>query len=396
MVTPTKSRKRKVCFVITNRVHYARQKLLLQNLKKHPRLDLQIVVGGSALLSRHSDTLSLLEQDGFAPAEKLYMVIEGGDNIAMAKTTGLAILEFTNTFQKLDPDIVLIRGDRYEMLAAATAAAYLNKTVAHIEGGEVTGTIDESVRHAITKLSHLHFVTNEEAHRRVVQMGENPAYVFLVGSPDIEHAAHFTRFTRPGVRKDFWKKLNRRGTGPELDFTKGYLTVIYHPVTTEARQDRIVLKLLEIISESGQPAVWFWPNIDAGTDEVSKAIRKFRESNNPVNLRFVRDIPPDDFSVLLKKTLCLIGNSSAGIKECSFFGVPAVNVGTRQNGRLRGGNVVDVGYSGKEIKKAIQHQLKVGRYPVSDIYYRPKVSEKIAEILSAVPLYIQKRFHDSK
>lgn len=388
-----RTKKRKVCFVITNRVHYARQKLLLECLKKHPALELQLVVGGSALLARHSDTLSFMEQDGFDTAEKLYMVVEGGDNIAMAKTTGLAILEFTNTFQKLDPDIVLIRGDRYEMLAAAAAAAYLNKTIAHIEGGEVTGTIDESVRHAITKLSHLHFVTNEEAYRRVVQLGENPDYVFLVGSTDIEHAVHFTRH---GVRKDFWRRLNLRGTGPELDFSRGYLTVIYHPVTTESEQDKTVSGLLKIISDSGLPAVWFWPNIDAGTDEVSKAIRKFRESNTPANIRFIRDIPPEDFSILLKKTLCLIGNSSAGIKECSYFGVPVVNIGTRQNGRLRGGNVIDVAYDDPEIKKAIQRQLKVGRYPVSKIYHRPKVSEKIAEILSATDLYVQKRFHDSK
>src|SRR3989344_3849073 len=373
MIAPTKSRKRKVCFVITNRVHYARQKLLLEHLRGHPALELQLVVGGSALLSRHSDTLSLIEQDGFDPADKLYMVIEGGDNIAMAKTTGLAILEFTNTFQKLNPDIVLIRGDRYEMLAAATAAAYLNKTVAHIEGGEVTGTIDESVRHAITKLSHLHFVTNEDARRRVIQMGENPAYVFLVGSPDIEQVLHSNN---QKIGTKILAGLNNRGTGPRLNFSNEYLVVIYHPVTTEPHQDKITNKFLGVVESLRLPSVWFWPNIDAGTDQVSKAIRQFHERNQSSPIRFIRDIPADDFIVLLRNSSCLVGNSSAGIKECSYLGVPVVNIGTRQNGRLRGGNVIDVGYSGKEIKKAIQHQLKVGRYPVSDIYYQPKVSEK--------------------
>lgn len=388
-----KTKKRKVCFVITNRVHYARQKLLLQRLKDHPALELQLVVGGSALLQKHSNTVSQIEENGFQINEKLYMVIEGGDNVAMAKTTGMAILEFTNTFQKLDPDVVIIRGDRYEMLAAATAAAYLNKTIAHIEGGELSGTIDESVRHAITKLSHIHFVTNQEAYRRVVQMGEDPGYVFMVGSTDVEHAAHFTR---NGVRKNFWEQLNRRGTGPTLDFSKGYLTVMYHPVTTEPGQDRVVEKLLRLISNLQRPTVWFWPNIDAGTDEVSKTIRKFRESHNPATIRFIRDMPPEDFSILLKKTSCLIGNSSAGIKECSYFGVPVVNIGTRQTGRLRATNVVDVGYQSQPIKNAIEQQLIAGRYPVSTIYCQPQVSKTIADILGRVDLYVQKNFKDTK
>lgn len=384
-----RTQKRKVCFIITNRVHYARQKLLLGAIRRHPKLELQLVLGGSALLSRYSDTLSQVEKDGFKVDRKLYMVVEGGNNTAMAKTTGLAILEFTNIFQELNPDIVVIRGDRYEMLAATIAAAYLNKTVAHIEGGELSGTIDESVRHAITKLAHVHFVSNEEAKRRVIQMGENPASVFVTGSLDIEHAEFFSK---NGVKKRILSRLNARGAGAPIDFSDGYLVAIYHPVTTEAGQGRATKEILRTLSSLERPVVWFWPNIDAGTDEVSKTIRNFREEEDPAGMRFIRDLPPEDFIVLLKRSSCLIGNSSAGIKECSYFGVPVVNIGSRQNGRLRAENVVDVGNNRKEIREAVLQQLENGSYPSSKIYYRPNTSKTIVDILGKVDLYIQKQF----
>lgn len=381
--------KRTVCFVITNRVHYARQEKLLKQLRDDPAVDLKLVVGGSALLEKYSEVMPALERHNFEVHEEMLNLIEGGNHAAMAKTAGLAVLELANTFQKLNPDIVLVRGDRFEQLAVAMTAAFLNKTVAHIEGGDVTGTIDESVRHAITKLAHIHFVTNEDAYRRVLQMGENPAYVFHVGSPDLEFASEVGRKPDEGM-------MNRIGVGGHIDFSKPYALVIQHPVTSEDDNLENVMKTLAAVSDTGMQALWFWPNPDAGTDEISKGIRRFREHTETPHIRFVIDIHPRDFISLLRHAACLIGNSSSGIKEASFFGTPVVNIGTRQQGRARGENVIDVHYDSLAIKSAIDRQITHGPYAPSHTYYKPDTARRIVEVLKTAPLYTQKRFYDTK
>lgn len=382
--------KRKICFPITSRIHYARQKHLLNLINKNPKLELQLVVGGSVLLDKHGERfLPAIADAGFTVNETLFNVIDGGGHIAMAKTAGLTALEFANSLHKLNPDIVLIRGDRFEQLAIAMVAAYLNKTVAHIEGGDVSGTIDESVRHAITKLAHIHFVTNEAARKRVIQMGENPKLVFNVGSPDVEFASL--------VDKDNdGRAVNKSGLGAKIDVNKPFLMVMQHPVTTEKNNRRNVEETLKAIDGLNMPTVWFWPNSDAGTGEVSKAIRIYREHGKLKNekIRFVTDLLPEDFIGLLRKSGVLIGNSSAGIKEASYLGVPVVNVGTRQANRLRGENVADVGHQAASIKLAVQKQLKHGHYKKSDLYFRPQSSKKIIEVLSKVKLISQKKFFD--
>ncbi len=381
-------KKRRVCFIITNRIHYARQEVLLKQLQSDPDFELQLIVGGSALLEKYSEVMPSLARKGFEVHEQMLNLVEGGNHAAMAKTAGLAVLELTNTFQKLNPDIVLIRGDRFEQLAAAMTAAYLNKTVAHIEGGDVTGNIDESVRHAITKLAHIHFVTNDDSYKRVLQMGENPAYVFNVGSPDIE-------FSDQVKREPDEAMMNRIGVGGHIDFSKPYIMVIQHPVTSETSNLDNVTKTLEAVSKLDIQALWFWPNPDAGTDEVSKGIRRFREHNPTPHIRFVIDIHPRDFVSLLKHARCLVGNSSSGIKEASFFGTPVVNIGTRQQGRMRSQNITDVGYDIVEIRSAVKNQITHGHYEPSLIYFKPETSKRIRKVLKTVPLYTQKRFFDS-
>ena len=384
-----KTKKRTVCFPIMNRVHYARQIYLLNLLQRHPHIDLQLVVGGTAILEKYERFFPAMTKAGFQVHDALYNVIEGGNHITMAKTAGLTALEFANSLHKLNPDIVLIRGDRFEQLAIAMVAAYLNKTIAHIEGGDVTGTIDESVRHAITKLSHIHFVTNEAARARVIQMGENPAMVFDVGSPDVEFAAL-------NKKKFDASAINRSGTGYAIDFAQPFIVVMYHPVTTETDNRKHMETLLEVIDSLTMQTVWFWPNADAGTNEMAKAIRVYRELGKLKNnkIRFVTDIMPEDFLALLHKSSCLVGNSSAGIKESSYLGVPVVNIGTRQCGRLRGPNVRDAGYGRKEITDAIYAQLAHGVYKSSDIYFKPNTSKRIVEVLSKVPLETQKKFYE--
>lgn len=382
-------RKRKICFVITSKIHYARNKLILEELRKREDVDLQIVLGGSAILEKYGNILNLLEEDGFNYNAKIIMTLEGGVPAAMAKTTGIGIVEFTTTFENLKSDLVVVRGDRYEVLSAAIASAYLNIPIAHIEGGDVSGTIDESVRHAITKLSHIHFTTNELSKKRVLQMGENPKYVFNYGSPDVEFASK----NNHKISNDL---INYFGVGSRIDINKPFIMVSQHPVTTEFGKNReIIMKTLEAIEELDIPTIWFWPNIDAGTDEVSKGIRTFREEGRGEKIRFIKFLPPEDYIALLKKASVLVGNSSAGIKECSFLGIPVVNIGSRQNGRMRGENVLDADYDKNQIKLAIKKQLNHGKFEPSYIYYTEDTSKNIANKLVTINLYIQKKFYNN-
>lgn len=380
--------KRKICFVITSKIHYGRSTLILNALKKRSDVELQIVVAASALSEMSGDVLADLKRDGFSVNDKIVMTIEGGNSVAMAKTAGVGIMEFTTAFDNLQPDIVVVRGDRYEILSAAVSASYLNIPVAHIEGGDVTGTIDESVRHAITKLAHIHFPTNAFSAERIIRMGENPRYVFNAGASDIEFVAK-NRF-RVSERL-----VNRLGVGDVIDIDKPFLLVMQHSVTSEiGRNYAHMEETLHAVRELGIPTIWFWPNVDAGSDEVSKAIRTFRELEHPRHMRFHKYLPPEQFIGLLKRASCLVGNSSAGIKECSYLGVPVVNIGTRQQGRMRAENVVDVEYKKAAIKRAIKKQIAHGPYESSDIYYKKGTSKSIAQTLATVKLYSQKHFVD--
>ncbi|MFA5022264.1 MAG: UDP-N-acetylglucosamine 2-epimerase [Patescibacteria group bacterium] len=382
------AKKRRICFVITSKIHYGRSKIILEELKKRDDVELKIIVGASAILPNYGDVITLMNEDGFVCDEKITMTLEGGNPVAMAKTAGIGVIEFTTVFDNLKPDIVLLRGDRYEVLSAAIAAAYLNIPIAHIEGGDVTGTIDESVRHAITKLAHIHFTTNEKAKQRVLKMGEDPDYVFDFGSPDLEFVARNSY----SISNDL---INKLGVGDIVDINKPYLILMQHPVTSEIDQNRKNIDTtLETLKDLGIPTICFWPNDDAGTNEVAKGIRVFRENKNPKHMRFTKYLGPEEFIGLLKNTVCLVGNSSAGIKECSYLGVPVVNIGTRQNGRLQAENVTNVNYDQEEIKNAILNQIKHGKYPSSSIYHKPDTAKNITETLAKIKLYWQKKFKD--
>ncbi len=382
--------KRKICFIITSKIHYARSKLIIQELKKRSDVELQIIIGGSAILKKYADVEKWMRDDGLLPSAKLTMNIEGGSNVAMTKTAGLGLMEFASVFDNLNPDLVVIKGDRYEVLSAAIAAVYMNIPLAHIEGGDLSGTIDESIRHAITKLAHIHFATNEGSRQRIIKMGENPDYVFNFGCPDVEFAAINNNID---LNEEDMKKI---GVGSKISFNKPFLLVIQHPVTTEINKNKEnTEEILKVIYYLKIPVVWFWPNIDAGTDDISNAIRRFRENTEIDNfVQFLKFSSPEKFLALLKKAKCLIGNSSAGIKECSFLGIPVVNIGSRQQGRMRAKNVVDVGYNALGIKQAIEKQLGQGRYDSSKIYYQKDTSKKIAEKLATSNLYVQKKFFD--
>jgi len=380
--------KKKICFIVTSRAQYARNKLLLKRIDNDPLLALQLIIGGSALLKKFGEIVSDIKREGFNNVEEIYTSLEGGNNAAMAKTTGLAILEFTNALLRLKPDTVVVIGDRFEVLASAVAAAYLNISICHIEGGDVSGTIDESVRHAVTKLAHLHFATNEASAKRLLKMGENPQQVHNVGSLDIEFLDQVK--DQPNLQK----AINKSGVGAEIDLKRPYIVVIQHPVTTGEDNFRNVGETLKAVHELDLQAVWFWPNADAGEADMSHAIRKYREGHLKSKIHFITHLPPQEFINLLKRSACLVGNSSAGVKECSYLGIPAVNIGDRQRHRLAASNLVNVSYDSAAIKEAIKKQLKHGPYAKSLIYFKPDTSRRMVDIIKKTKPSVQKIFFE--
>jgi UDP-hydrolysing UDP-N-acetyl-D-glucosamine 2-epimerase len=381
-------KRRRICAVITARPSYSRIKTALAAMRAHPALELKLVVAASALLDRYGNAVRVIENDGFEIAERVFMVLEGESPTSMAKTTGLGLLELATVFDNLKPDVVVTVADRYETLATAIAASYMNTTLAHVQGGEVSGSIDEKVRHAVTKLADLHFVSTKKAGERVVRMGEDPAVVHCTGCPSIDLAAEI--LDDPSL--DFDPMTKYGGVGAELDLSRGYCVVMQHPVTTEYQlARRHVNETLHAVREVGMPTLWFWPNVDAGSDGTSTGIRAFRELEKPTNIHFFKNMAPSDFLRVIYNARCLVGNSSVGIREASFLGVPVVNAGSRQAGRERGANVIDVGYDRGEIGVAMQRQLEHGRYDRDTTYGDGRAGERIANLLAELPLRIEKR-----
>lgn len=346
------------------------------------------MLAASTLLERYGNVFKEIESDGFYIKAKVYMVLEGVNPVTSVKTTGLGVIELATVFDNLGPDLVVTIADRYETMATALVAAYMNIPLVHIQGGEVTGSIDEKVRHAVTKLADYHFVATKKAAERVIKMGEEPSRVIQTGCPSIDLAAEIIK--NPSL--DFEPIERYGGVGTRLDSSKEYLVVMQHPVTTEYENARNqVNETLKAIKELGLPTFWFWPNVDTGSDETSKGIRAFREIEKPDNIWFFKNMSSEDFLKVLYNSKCIIGNSSVAIRECAYLGVPAVNIGNRQIGRERGLNVIDVDYNKDDINDAVKYHLKNGRYQSCPLYGDGKAGERIANLLVEIPLVYQKR-----
>ena len=379
--------KRKICVVVTARPSYSRIKTVLTAIQNHPKLELQLVIAGSALLDRYGNAVDFIEKDGFPIAAKVFMVLEGENPTTMAKTTGLGVMELTNVLYNLKPDAVITIADRFETIATSIAAAYQNIPLVHIQGGEVTGSIDEKVRHANTKLADLHLVSSEDARARVIKLGENPACVINTGCPSIDLAREITE--DPELDFDPIKKYG--GVGVKLNWKSGYIVVMQHPVTTEYTESKAhIQETLNAVNQLNYPAFWFWPNVDAGSDGTSNGIRAFRELEQPQNMHFFKNMEPLDFLRLLKNAKALVGNSSAGIRECSYLGTPVINIGNRQHRRMRAENVTDVSYSQVEIEKAIKMAITSEKFESSTIYGNGDAGTKIADILATIELTFNK------
>lgn len=383
---------RRIAVVVTARPSYARVKPVLEAVRDHPCLELQLVLGASALRRRYGAVVDVIRGDGFEVAATADMAVDGDGPVTAAKSTGRGIVELAGHFDRLCPDVVLTVADRFETLATAVAASYLHLPLAHLQGGEVSGSIDERVRHAVTKLSDLHFVANNAARRRVVAMGERPESVFVTGCPSVDLAARVRDAWDPKSFDPFEliggdRTFELGNSGPQ----DGYLVVLQHPVTTDHRQaGSQVTEVLAAVRELACPTFWFRPNIDPGSRRAAATLRQFRDRHPRLPIRWLDNLPPEDFLRLLLGCRCLVGNSSVGVREAAFLGVPAVNVGDRQAGRDRGANLIDVGYDRRRIVDAVRDRCAARPAP-DELYGDGRAGRRISELLAGVPLSVDKR-----
>lgn len=415
--------RRTIAVVVTHRAPYGRLRPVLRAIAAHPGLDLKIIVGVSlgaqhlwqalkrskfaslraslpwllrarlrtwrAGAPRHELLAKLIESDGFAIDRYLPMFLEGGDLATMLKTQGTVLYELPPLLEEIKPDALLVHADRFEMLPVAMAGATLNIPVAHTQGGDVSGTIDETIRHAITKLAHIHFPTTETSKRRILQMGEDPRYVLMTGCPTIDALARLDLST-----EGLYERVGQ-GYGDRIDLAKPFVLVLQHPVTSEyAQSKRNMEETLAALKAVGLPVLLFWPNIDGGADGASAAVRAFIKDHGLPALSLYKNFGSDDFYRALNAAAVAVGNSSSFIREGSYLGTPVVMVGTRQSARERAGNIVEAGYARTEIESAIRAQLAHGTYERSALYGDGKASERIADALATMELpSTQKTFH---
>ncbi|WP_135553128.1 UDP-N-acetylglucosamine 2-epimerase [Paenibacillus cymbidii] len=377
---------RRVAVVLVDRANYGRLRPVMAELRRRPELRLQVVCAGTMLLERFGRAARIVRADGFGIDEEVYLELEGSLPATMTLSIGLGVIAFAAAFRRLASDFVLVVGDRYEALAAAIAAVYQNICLIHVQGGEVTGSIDESTRHAITKLAHYHFPATERAGHNLARMGERADTIFAYGCPSADVAREACAAPFPAAA------LDRSGVGAAIDWAQPYLLLVFHPVTTQhAQAESQMEQLLAAAEQSGLQLVLLWPNIDAGGDRVSAVIRRFREARPDAPLRAYKNVEPGVYLPLLARAACAVGNSSSFVREASFVGTPVVLVGSRQDGRERCGSVRRVEPAQADIAAAVAAQLAGGRHEPCRLYGVPGVSARIAGMIAGLAPYSQKR-----
>ena len=377
--------KRKVLYISGTRADFGLMKTVLKKINMHPRLSLEIIATGAHLMEEFGMTVREIQEEGFS-VHVIDAVIEKDSNNSMVGFIGNFLQQLSEELPIIDPDIILILGDRGEMLAGAIAGSYMNIPVAHIHGGEISSTIDDITRHAITKLSHIHLAATKESADRILRMGEDSSRIFIVGAPGLDELLN-SDLIQPKIVAD---KYN---VDPNLPL----ILVLQHPVSLEADHaaDQI-RETLDAVLETGQQAIIIYPNADTGGREMIKMIHMYEPDRS---IRIVKNIPHTEFLSLLRISSVLVGNSSSGIIEAPSFGIPVINVGTRQWGRQRTQNVIDTGYSKDQIVAAIRksitdtafiEQSRMCQNPYGD----GTSSDKIIKILSEISIdasLLQKR-----
>lgn len=376
----------KILTLVERRADYSRMRPILKELYNDPFFEVYLIVTGICLLDLHGNDIDYIKEDGFEINATVKMFEPGvkNTNISMVKALSRVLDGITDEIEKFQPDLVLTGFDIGANLATTIAAAHMNIPVAHIQGGEVTGSIDESIRHAMSKFAHIHFPATEDARQRLIRLGENPEYVFNVGCPSID-----TIIQTPNVdKKILEEKFN-------VDFSKPTILLIQHPVTTESNESRSqILKTIKVIKELDVQALVALPNNDAGSSEIIEEIKNS-------GLSWYPSLSTDEFVNVYRNIWAIVGNSSSGIHESSTFGIPAVNIGTRQQDRERAMNVIDVGYEEEDIKAGIQRALFDNQFrekvkKISNPYGDGDSAKKIVSILKNISLdgIVQKRFFE--
>jgi UDP-hydrolysing UDP-N-acetyl-D-glucosamine 2-epimerase len=388
------ARKRRIAIVTGSRAEYGLLSSLMKRLVSSADLELQVVVTGMHLSETYGMTVHQIEADGYEIAARVPMLETGDDGLAMARSVSRGVLGCAEAFEKLRPDLVVVLGDRFEILAAAQAAMLMKIPIAHIHGGEITeGAIDESIRHAITKMAHLHFVSAEEHFNRVVQMGEQPAHVFNFGAPGLDAISELKVMTRDEIEKSLGVKLTQHAA-----------LVTFHPETlSDTPIDRQMDEVFAALEKFPDLQLLFTkPNADSGGIAIAARIDKFVEksSGDTSKRAAFTSLGQSRYLNLLREVSVVIGNSSSGLIEAPALQKPTVNIGDRQKGRLSGETVFDCqterGAIEKSIRAALSDSTKSKTAKAKSPYGLPGASEKIAMVLATVRLEDLRRkpFHD--
>ena len=373
-------KKKTICIVILNRANFARIKSVIIKLNNQKDINLEVIIGGSAIIEKYGNVENEIKSLGIKPYIKLLCVVDGTNLESMIKTVGVLLLEISSVFSKLKPDAVLTIADRHETIATAIAARYMNITLIHTQGGEVTGSVDNSVRNAISMMANYHFPATDKSKKRLIKMGIENKYIYNYGCPSLD------LLTSINFKKKNLNQIMNLGVGDNIDFSKDYIVVLQHSDTDEfsSAKKQITETLLAIKFLKIQ-TIWLWPNVDAGSDIFSKELRKFREKNKPKYLHFIKNLPPEDYANMIKQSSCMVGNSSSAIREGSFLGIPAVNIGKRQKNREIASNVINVDYDCLKIIKAIKRQFNKKNLPKNFLYGKGNsgilISQEIKKIL---------------
>ncbi|XP_055061806.2 bifunctional UDP-N-acetylglucosamine 2-epimerase/N-acetylmannosamine kinase isoform X1 [Misgurnus anguillicaudatus] len=377
-----------ICVATCNRADYSKLAPIMFGIKSHPELfDLKVVVLGSHLIDDYGNTFRMIEQDDFEIGSKLHTIVRGEDEAAMVESVGLALVKLPDVLQRLAPDILLVHGDRFDALALATAAALMNIRILHLEGGEVSGTIDDSIRHAISKLAHYHAVCTRSAERHLISMCEDHSRILLAGCPSYDTllTAH---------QRDDYSDIIKSWIGDEVK-DQDYIVALQHPVTTDIQNSiKIYELMLDALISFNKKTLLLYPNIDAGSKEMVRVLRKKGIDKHP-NFYAVKHVPFNQFIQLVAHAGCMIGNSSCGVREAGAFGTPVINLGTRQTGRETGENVLHVRDADTHNKIFHALELQFGkRYPCSKIYGDGNAVHRILKFLQTINLNepLQKRF----
>ncbi len=366
---------KKIVFVLTSRGNYAKLKNLIKIFLASKKYRVHIIIGGSLVLDKYSKIIQKELIKNFKFKESIFFHVEGENNLTMIKSCALALNELGIIFNKIRPNFVFVLADRFETISIAIAASFLNIKLIHIEGGENSGSIDDKIRNAVSNFSDYHFPCTNQSAKRLINMGFMKSKVLNVG------ATSFDEFVKLDLNDiSFFNSIQKTtGVGKKIHLKKKqYLIIVQHPVTTEYEENlKNINKTISAIQKLKFPMIWLWPNMDAGSDGTSKGIRTFREKVNPDNIHFFKSLSIEYFAPLLKNSCCIVGNSSTGLREASFLGVPCVNIGTRQINREQARNVINVDYDAEEIYQAIKKQIRKKTTQISKLYGDGKASQKI-------------------